>query len=766
MKYLKYFFTLSVVMSFLPYAAFSQNKLEGKVIDKNTNTPLVGASITILGTTKGSNTDAQGTFVLHYNKMDTLFVSYIGYQPKKIVLHDESQLNIPLQESQTALNQVIVSASRNEKPREDTPMAISTIGASSIRETKATSLDQLLNQTAGVYMVDLGNEQHTMAIRQPLGYNDYYLYLEDGIPIRPTGDFNHNGLIEINSEAAQRIEVIRGPASSIYGSEAVGGAINFITKKPSLTPKATLETEWGTRDYKRINLDASTMVNDKLGFAIAGYYADRSQKAEYHNDFHKYAINARADYRINDKTSLTGTFAYIDYFADGKGDLDSLQFYDKDYTQKPISNQRFTNRTVKALRARLSLQHKWSERSHTDLTAYYRNNSIGQIPSYRIGATEDPHIYTGEINRNAFRSYGTLIQHTQNFDWWNAEWIVGGNFDFTPQKYDAALLWINKNEEGIYEDYYRDDQNTMISDYAADLYNSALYIQLELSPIENLKIILGSRYDRLDYHYKNHLTPSPTTGPKTTKNHFSHFTPKIGLTYDFGGGLGLYANHSVGFSPPNISSLYSGYSVPNLKPSSFYNYEIGGWYSLGNRGYAEIAIYRLDGKDEVVSIRQSDGTSLSTNAGKTRHEGVELSVHYSPTNDLSLQLGGTYAQHQYIEFIDGNTDVSGNKMKGAPPYIINTKATYKPHFIEGFRISLEWQGLGKYYTDPENQHTYKGYHIFNLRTGYNFKGFEIWANLMNFTNRVYATTAEYKYGANAYTPGQLIQLQVGLGYHF
>ncbi len=766
MKSLKYFLITALLASVFTFS-YAQKPLTGTLFDKTTNEPLMGASVSIPGSSLGTTTDSKGDFTLQPDrKIDSLRLSYIGYKTIKIAVTGQTHLKIGLQKSQTSLNQMIVSASRNAKARVDAPMAISTLSSTNIKDTKATELSQLINQSAGVYMVDLGNEQHTMSIREPLGYNDYYLYLEDGIPIRPTGDFNHNGLIEINSEATQKIEVIKGPASSIYGSEAVGGAINFITKKPSLTPEATLEAEMGSRGYKRANLDASTTIDNKLGLYAGGYYANRSLATDLHDDYHKYAFNARADYTFSKSTNLTATYAYIDYFADMSGNLDSAQFYNKNFTQHPISNQRFTDRTVKATRARITLNHQWTKNSHTDFTIYYRKNAIGQIPSYRIGYTDDPQLSTGEINKNAFRSYGTLVQHNQQFNWLDAHWIVGAGFDYTPQTYHAEFIWVKRDDNDVFYDYYFNKADSLLTDYAADLFNTAVYTQLELSPAKKLRVVLGARYDRLDYRFKNHLIPSPRTGPADTTNSFSHFTPKIGATYNFGHGTGIYANYSVGFSPPNISSLYSGYSVPDLKPSTFYNYEIGGWFNIGNKGYAELAVYRMEGTDEVVSVRQPDGTSLSKNAGKTLHQGVELSIHYSPVTDLFIQLGGTYAKHKYLHFIDGKNDVSGKVMAGAPPYILNSKVTYKPHYFKGFRISLEWQGLGKYYTDPENNYTYNGFNIFNARAGYTHKGLEIWANLLNFTNQVYATIVEYSYGANRYTPGQLLRFQAGIGYHF
>ena len=76
-------------------------------------------------------------------------------------------------------------------------------------------------------MVDLGNEQHTMSIRQPIYYGASYLYLEDGVPVRSSGVFNHNTLLEMNMDNVNKIKIIRGPAPIIYGGEAIGGAVNF-----------------------------------------------------------------------------------------------------------------------------------------------------------------------------------------------------------------------------------------------------------------------------------------------------------------------------------------------------------------------------------------------------------------------------------------------------------------------------------------------------------------------------------------------------------
>jgi outer membrane receptor protein involved in Fe transport len=132
------------------------------------------------------------------------------------------------------------------------------IPAATLEQKRATFAGQLLNQAAGVYVSDLGNEQHSMSIRQPISTNSVYQYLEDGIPIRPLGVFNHNALNETNMNGSAGVEVVKGAASSLYGSNAVGGAVNFLSLAPSRTPTGSLGLRHDSTDgFTRVDTGAS-----------------------------------------------------------------------------------------------------------------------------------------------------------------------------------------------------------------------------------------------------------------------------------------------------------------------------------------------------------------------------------------------------------------------------------------------------------------------------------------------------------------------------
>ena len=297
--------------------AFSQQMVQGRVLDKLTKEPIANVSITALakinasgattGTSgvtinaSGATTCAAGSFAIRIATGDALFISCVNYQPQ-IIHPSGTTIIIVLAPQDNKLQELIVTGNRMSQRRTEAPIAISAIGAQRIAETKANQLDQLLNKVSGVFMVDLGNEQHEMSIRQPMSTQSLFLYLEDGIPIRTTGVYNHNALLEMNMTAARQIEIIRGPASSLYGAEAIGGAVNVITQAPPAVTNGYLSVQGNNNGYKRFDARGGTTVG-KWGFSAAGYYANRTDGPIQYSDFHKTAITLRADYQLNEKTT-------------------------------------------------------------------------------------------------------------------------------------------------------------------------------------------------------------------------------------------------------------------------------------------------------------------------------------------------------------------------------------------------------------------------------------------------------------------------------
>lgn len=757
---------MGLMLLCLTFPSYAQ-MISGIVADKETQEALPFVTVLNKTSQKATTTNMSGTFTIDaVIERDSIFISQTGYEPQTVLASDSIQ--VLLKPLLISLNAITISANREYQKRSVIPLSMSTISAKTIADNKPTTIDQVLNQQPGINMVDLGNEQHMMSIRTPISTSSIFLYLEDGIPIRASGVFNHNSLLEMNMANVSQIDIIRGPASSFYGSEAIGGAINFITKKPSVNPTAGIELRASNLGYKRMDFYASNTIKKKLGVRLSGYYAKKNGGPIAYNDFNKFALTLNTNYAINEKNDLTLSATLVDYYSDMSGSLDSTMFYSKTYTSK----QTFTYRKVLAFRTKLAYTHIWNERAKTTLTGYYRNNSTKQNPSYFIRNdynpykhTGDPTLAHGQINENAFQSYGMIAQHRQGFKFCNSSLIIGASVDYSPNTYYANYIAIHINPQGVYDSYTPKDSS--LANYNADLLNIAAYTEFKIEPIKRLYISAALRFDDFNYFFKNNLDSNAYTSVLNGKNIFLRATPKVGITYSLKKHAGFYANYGQGFVPPQVTTLYVGARIPTLKPVYYSSYEVGGWLLFAkNKIRLDVSLYRMDGENEIISVLQDDGTYLSQNAGKTTHQGIEYGVKINPIKSVFINISGTNAMHHFVHYAESGIDYSGRRMSGAPKWIFNAVVTYKPSFLKGFRISVEYRKVGKYFMDNLNTHNYKGYNLINIRTGYENKHFDVWLNVMNVGNVLYSTLASASSWGQTYNLGQPINFTVGVGYHF
>lgn len=769
------FLSAGLAVASLGSAYAQQAAVRGTILDAQSQQPLPGVSVAVPGTGSGTTTDANGRFALAVPAGGReLSVSFIGYNAQQVrVPADGRALTVRLEAAPVSLQGVVVSASREQEKRTEAPIAIGQVSAQLIADTKATAPYQLLNKVAGVYMVNLGNEQHMMAIRQPISTNAVYLYLEDGLPIRPIGIFNHNALYEVNQAGVRSVEVVKGPASSLYGSNAIGGAVNFLTQRPTPLPTAGVSVQGDNFGYRRVDASASGTVG-KLGLYAGGYAARQRNSWQDYTDFDKQSWTLRADYAVTAKTRLIGTGTYNYLNTQTPGTLDSLRFYSRSYA----SNNRFTNRVVTAVRGSLRLEHDWNPSQQTALTGFYRHNATGQLPSYFIADVRDKGVYkssNGQVNKQSFNSYGALVQHRTDLGLLHARLLVGGYFDYSPSTYYARYLDIQKDVATNFYTGYT-DTGRYLDDYRTNLYNAAAYAQVEVQATEALRVVGGLRYDRVQYKFTNNLSGSQTTKKASLDNVYNIVAPKLGLTYALGPAQGVYANFSTGFQPPETGSLFSSRQTIELKQANFANYEAGGWLALLDRKlYLDLSLYQMEGRNEIVSILQADNSTQSENVGATRHRGIEYTLTYAPISEVNFRLSGTNARHTYLGYSEvtagRNRDYAGNRMVGAPNWLANAEVFYKPRFVPGARLGLEYQRVGAYYTNTANTRTYAGYNLLNLRLGYRLpqatlRGLDVWLNVLNLSNELYATNATTNQYGTTYVAAAPRAFTLGLGYTF
>jgi iron complex outermembrane receptor protein len=649
------------------------------------------------------------------------------------------------------LETVFITANRTATQRKETPVAISKLTTKTINETKAAALYEIANKVPGVLMVNLGNEQHSMSIRQPMTTNAYYLYLEDGLPIRPMGVFNHNALLEINPFNIQNIEVVKGPVSSLYGPEAVGGAINLISLKPTINPEFKFGIQADQWGYKRIQAAGGATIG-KVGFHISGISSLQENSWMTFSDYKKDNLNVRMDYNISSKTRLISNTMWGKYYSDMSGSVNEADFYNRTYK----STTDFTYRKSDALRTKLTVEHDWNENAKSSLTAYHRDNKMGQNPSYGIRWTAEKTTATGEVNSNNFKSYGLTALHTQKIRFLDIKIVGGVLYDFSPVTYWAYRtdLKANLNPGGQTVNSYQviaERPDIKLVDYTADIYNTAEYAQLSFKPFSKLTITTGARYDNMKVNYENALDQS--TGTKI----YDKVTFKSGVNYNPFENAGFYGNYSQGFAPPGITSIFrtkpetggtTGKPAEfyyNLEPATFDNYEVGGWITvLKNKINLDYAFYYMEGKNELLNIKQPDNSTDYQSAGETRHKGIEFGLNYKPSSQWALRLGGTVAEHTFIDFTvsdkpsDPIKNLNGYEMPSAPRWSGNSEISYYPNWLPNLRTSLEWQTVGSYYQDQINTVKYGGYNLFNARIGYQYKSIELYGNVMNLTDKLYS----------------------------
>ena len=663
---------------------------------------------------------------------------------------------------------IVVTASREGESINNTPAAISQITAKDIEDKHATFIGQLLNQTPGVLMNDLGNEQHMMSIRQPITTAAVYQYLEDGISIRPVGVFNHNALYEVNLAGVDNIEILRGPASSLYGSNAIGGTVNFITKAPTLTPTADIGISASSEGYRRLDVGASNTFDTEYGeqgLRLSAYASDRGDSWQDHAESNKQSVTLRHDWRISDATQIKNIFSYNHLEADMTGSL-NVDDYNK---RSGYSYQTFTYRAVDSTRLSSQINHKWSDQQQTQATLYYRDNTTEQNPSYNIRTDirngTPTGTYTGQITENAFQSYGLNVQHSVDLD--QVKWVVGAMADHSPNQAKTNDIEVFRDPTSLVYTGYQ--QRQLLRNFNVDVNNQAIYGQANWQVLPNLNLVGGARYDWISYDFDNQLTPSRVTGAPDEKRNFKKASPQLGVVWNITPKMDVYSNWSQGFVPPEVSSLYGANLVtPDLDAATFNNIDAGLRFKLlDDRLDGEITVYRLQGKDEVISYTKADNTREPRNAGKTLHQGIEIGGTWkiSDAYDQRVKVSGSIAQHEYEEFQPSPVlNYSANTMPSSPKSFGTIEYQIKP--ISELLLSAEGVYVGSYWINDANTEKYNGHTLLNLRANYRNNGYEVFGQILNATDVHYAESTSFSNNQVSYTPAAPRTYLLGLRYHF
>jgi outer membrane receptor protein involved in Fe transport len=617
-------------------------------------------------------------------------------------------------------------------------------------------------------------EGHQTAIRQPISTSPLYLFLEDGIGVRPTGFFNHNALYELNIPMAAGIEVTRGPGSALYGSDAIGGVINVLSRASGPLPELSLSSEAGSFGWLR-ELASFSSGETRFGGLHGDLNLTHTDGWRSQTGYDRQSGNLRWDWRLDEDTKLKTIVGYT--HIDQQTGANSALPWDL-YQNAPKTNLfSAAYRKVEALRISTEFERKIGD-GLLSLTPYFRDNRMDLNGSYNFNSGD------ARIEKTQSQSYGLLSKWRQDFpEFKRARVIVGLDMESSPGTRREDALNLTKTGAGAYTNYTGYTVGSRIYDYDVTFRSVSPYVHTEISPVEKLRVTAGARYDVLGYDFQNNLGRGVSANgaalygqSDSTETSFSRLSPKLGATYELTKNSSVYASYNRGFRVPSEGQLFRAGTGSNgpvaqeraavalgLKPIKADQFE------LGTRGKAlgvdySLAAYRLVKHDDIVSLRNTlTNLSYSENAGKTESRGVEASLGRDLPGGLRLETALSYAKHEYRQW-RSTTDFSGKEMPAAPRFIGNTRLSWKP--VDAFSAQLEWVRMGGYYLQESNAGTtsaadprkgvakYDGHHLLNFRSSYDVcRNASIYARVLNLADRRYADSASVASNTTVYAPG-------------
>lgn len=671
-------------------------------------------------------------------------------------------------EDAVVLDEVVVSSTREAQKKSEVPATVGQVSGEAVREAKASHPSQIMGRIPGVWVNITGGEGHQTAIRQPLTTAPVYAYLEDGIPVRSTGFFNHNALYEVNMPQSGGIEVTKGPGSALYGSDAIGGVVNILSRRPPSAAEAEVSGELGSYGWKRLLVSGGNAFGDNS--VRADLNLTETDGWRQSTGYTRNSGTMRWDRALGDDAVLKvmGTFSSIDQQTAGSSAI-LLSDYQNDPT---INYTPISLRKVDAFRLSAAYEREMAN-TLLSITPYVRDDSMDLLANWSLGY--DPTIY------NTYnQSFGVLAKYRMDFEPYRSRLIVGMDFDNSPggRTEDSILRTKVGN---IYTGY---SLKNRIYDYKVTYQGVSPYVHGEMSPTASLRLTGGLRYDDMSYDFRNNLPAVAIQGtgslakwygqsPDTTR-HYTHLSPKLGATYAFGDSLNGFVTYNNSFRAPSEGQLFRPSATSSavlaqqiaegnlsLKPIKVDSYETGLRGKLAKGVSYEASLYRMIKRDDILTQKDpATNAPISVNGGQTLHRGLELGISAQVADALKLDVAFSYAKHSYDSWVTNSANFTGKEMAQAPRVIANTRLLYTPACLHGGSLAAEVVSLGSYWMDDDNTTKYGGHDLLNLSASYRLDSeLELFAKINNLTDRRFAESTS---GTTSYSPGMPRTFYLGI----
>ena len=731
----------------MPFLSISQ-EITGKITDASTGKALSGTNVVISEINNGTITNTSGIYKLANIKKGTynITVSFIGYKTvnKTINITEDKTytLNFSINSSTIETKEVVITATKTQQNIKDIPQRVDLISLNKIKSNPVESPDDLLKTISGTYVsrtMGIFSRNANVSMRGLSGSEQSrVLILMDGVPINKSDGGSVNWNI-MNLSQISKVEVTKGPGSSLYGGNAMGGVINFISKKPNEKIDGQISTEYGTYNTIGTKLYVSGRQGDDknhgLYWNVNGFYKqsdgynatpedirDSNDVASY---LQEYAVGTKLGYDFNKFNNIE---LQLNYFDDQRGT--GVKIYDEDGCN-------FQHDTYSG-----SLNYK-GELGKTKINAivYYRNE-----PFYRLN--ESIKVKNGSVMYKCYDvsseriDMGTMFNASHKFGKHN---LITAGFDIKNGSVDG-------------NDNYQTSPDVVTNKGKMNTF--ALYAQDELSLLNNkIKIIAGLRYDLAKFYDGTYYITNGTNATslltslvnENLEEHtWSAISPKFSAQYIFNKNARTYISYSKGFRPSILDDLCrSGFIAggfkqanPDLEAETLDNFEIGGDLEIKNKLKISPSVYYSIGHDFMYYVSTGDSlmmggklkpVRIKQNISKINIYGAELDVSYQINSNLNFFVNYTFANSQIKDF-----DSSTNDFDLTDKYL-----TYVPknHVASG----LSWMNkiinanvIYHYYDDQwmddNNIDKIDAYSSIDLKFWKTIKSFTVSMNIQNLTD--------------------------------
>ena len=645
------------------------------------------------------------------------------------------------------LEEVVISSLHIDKNILNAPASIGVLSKKDLLQNNATDITTVLNTIPGVFMQSSNFTTTRISIRgigarTTYGTNKIRAFY-GSIPL--TSGNSETVIDDIDLENLNQIEIIKGPLSSIYGA-GLGGAILI---SPQLSKNhgqsATVSSVFGSYNLLKNSLNYS--LDEKQGSLNISYHNLKTDGWRENSAYNREGVTLAGELfrKTNSKLTYFSNYTYLKAFIPSS--INKIAFDNNPKSGAPtwVASKGF--KEYKSTLGGLAYDFKINENL---------NNSTSVFINYK--------------DSNEPRPFDVLRQYTFAA---GARTQFSGAFKIgkTNNNFIAGMEYFRDNYSGnTFENLYQQNnglgslQGNQLTetDQKRRFYN--IFSQLRTSLSKQFEIQAGLNYNKTEFELTNFTEDS-----SQKYSYDGIFSPQLSLLFKPNTQQTIYFSASRGFSLPATEETLTSEGTINtdIKPENGYNFELGGKFYFFNRKlYTEVAVYRMEIKDLLVAKRVGDDQYVGLNAGKTFHEGIEITLNHNWQMNrffsMNSYLAGSLGNYEFKEFVDNGNDYSGNKLTGVAAdkvnagLVLNTKS--------GIYLNADYQFVDEIPMNDANTAFSDSYNIINLKTGYRFEILDgltshIAAGINNLTNEKYASlilpnaVAVGNAGSRYYYPG-------------